>query len=88
MAEALLVDDDPNQLRGLGELVEREGFTTRRAATIAEARALLLERVPDVVITDLVLPDGSGLDLLKTLEEESSKTQMVLVTGKIGRAHV
>ena len=81
MPDALLVDDDPNQLRGLGELVEREGFATRLAATVAEARTLLDERLPDVILTDLVLPDGSGLDLLKVLQEESTKTQLVLVTG-------
>ncbi len=81
MPEALLVDDDPNQLRGLSELVEREGFTTQLAASIAEARELLAARIPDVVLADLVLPDGSGLDLLNVLEEDPGKTQMVLVTG-------
>jgi two-component system response regulator AtoC len=81
MPEALLVDDDPNQLRGLSELVEREGFTTQLAASIAEARKLLAARIPDVVLADLVLPDGSGLDLLNVLEEDPGKTQMVLVTG-------
>ncbi|HKA28318.1 MAG TPA: sigma-54 dependent transcriptional regulator [Candidatus Binatia bacterium] len=81
MPDALLVDDDPNQLRGLCELVEREGFATRMATTVAEAQALLNESLPDVVLTDLVLPDGSGLDLLKALQEEPSKTQVVLVTG-------
>src|SRR5262249_20365334 len=81
MPDALLVDDDPNQLRGLCELVEREGFATRTATTVAEARGLVDESLPDVVLTDLVLPDGSGLDLLKALQEEPTKTQVVLVTG-------
>src|SRR5262245_35277815 len=81
MPEALLIDDEPSQLRGLTELVEREGFTTRGAATIAEARAMLADRMPDVVLADLVLPDGSGLDLLSVLEDDPGKTQMVLVTG-------
>jgi two-component system, NtrC family, response regulator AtoC len=81
MPDALLVDDDPNQLRGLAELVEREGFTTRTASTVGEARVLLNQQLPDVVLTDLVLPDGSGLDVLKILQDEPSKTQVVLVTG-------
>jgi len=81
MREALLIDDEPSQLRGLTELVEREGFTTRGAATIAEARAMLADRMPDVVLADLVLPDGSGLDLLGVLEDDPGRTQMVLVTG-------
>jgi two-component system response regulator AtoC len=81
MPDALLIDDDPSQLRGLAELVEREGFTTRTAADFAGARAALAERMPDVVLSDLVLPDGSGLDLLTVLEENPGKTQMVLITG-------
>ena len=81
MPDALLIDDDPNQLRGLAELVEREGFTTRMAGDLAAARAALVERMPDVVLADLVLPDGSGLDLLTVLEEDPGKTQMVLITG-------
>jgi two-component system response regulator AtoC len=81
MPEALLIDDDPNQLRGLAELVEREGFTTRTAGDLAAARNAVAEHMPDVVLADLVLPDGSGLDLLSVLEEYPGKTQLVLVTG-------
>jgi len=81
MPDALLIDDDPNQLRGLAELVEREGFTTRTAGDLAAARTALAERMPDVVLSDLMLPDGSGLDLLSVLEEDPGKTQMVLITG-------
>jgi DNA-binding NtrC family response regulator len=81
MPEALLIDDDPNQLQGLAELVEREGFTTRTAGDVAAARNALAERMPDVVLADLVLPDGSGLDLLTVLEQDPGKTQLVLVTG-------
>jgi two-component system, NtrC family, response regulator AtoC len=80
MPDALLIDDDPNQLRGMAELVEREGFTTRTAGTLAEARGLLEDRTPDVVLSDLVLPDGSGIDLLKDLDRTQS-TDMVLITG-------
>jgi DNA-binding NtrC family response regulator len=81
MPEALIIDDDPEQLRGLAELVEREGFTTRTAGDLAAARAALDDRMPDVVLSDLMLPDGSGLDLLSVLEEDPGKTQMVLITG-------
>ena len=63
MADALIVDDDADHLEGLAELVAREGFTTRTATTLAEARAAIAEAVPDVVLTDLVLPDGNGLEL-------------------------
>jgi DNA-binding NtrC family response regulator len=80
MPDALLIDDDVDHLRGLAELVEREGFATRTAGTLAAARGVLEQYVPDVILTDLVLPDGSGMDLLKDVDG-TSKTEMVLITG-------
>jgi len=78
MPHALLVDDDPNVLLPFAELIEREGFETSVASTLEDARAVIGVKVPDVVLIDLVLPDGNGMDLLKELD---SSTQVVLVTG-------
>jgi DNA-binding NtrC family response regulator len=80
MPEALIVDDDASTLQGLVELVAREGFTSRGARTIEEARTELRSAMPDVVLTDLRLPDGSGLDLLPELDGNAT-TQVVLITG-------
>ena len=78
MLHALVVDDDPAILTALAELVEREGFTTTVASTVTDALALIRTKNPDVVLTDLVLPDGNGIDLLKDLD---AATQVVLITG-------
>lgn len=78
MPRALLVDDDPNVLLPFSELVEREGFETSVASTLADARALIGAQAPDVILIDLVLPDGSGMDLLRDLDH---RTQVVLITG-------
>jgi len=78
MLHALVVDDDPAILTALAELVEREGFTTTVASTVSDGRALISTKNPDVVLTDLVLPDGNGMDLLKDLDVG---TQVVLITG-------
>jgi len=80
MPHALLVDDDANLLSGLAELVEQEGFTTSTVGTLTDARAQLADRAPDVVLTDLVLPDGSGLELLRDLESNPT-AEVVLITG-------
>src|SRR6266446_7760539 len=80
MPEALIVDDDGSALQGLMELVTREGFTSRGARTVEEARSELRTALPDVVLTDLRLPDGSGLDLLPELDGNTT-TQVVLITG-------
>ena len=63
MPHALLVDDDANFVMGLSEVVAREGFTTKTAATLKEARAELAKGTPDVVLVDLHLPDGLGLEV-------------------------
>jgi two-component system response regulator AtoC len=80
MPHALAVDDDPNFLSALAELIEGQGFTTNVACTLRDARAQVSHRTPDVALVDLYLPDGSGIDLLKDLELGAS-TEVVLMTG-------
>ncbi len=65
---ALIVDDDPGFLAGLAELVKREGFSVASASTLKQARAEIAARLPDILLVDLNLPDGSGLDLLEGFE--------------------
>ena len=78
--EALLVDDDATQLEALAEVVQLEGFAVRTAASVEEARQRLAERTPDVIISDLMLPDGNGLELRE--HPTASETEMVLITGQ------
>jgi two-component system, NtrC family, response regulator HydG len=67
MPHALIVEDDPNSLSGLSAILAADGFSVDTAITLAEARAALTRFIPDVVLVDLNLPDGSGLDLLQHL---------------------
>jgi DNA-binding NtrC family response regulator len=78
---ALLVDDDPASLRALAEWIEEEGFAVRTATTLEEARGRLEAPVPDVVLIDLYLPDGMGLELLEDLRELPD-TDVVVITGQ------
>ena len=80
MPRALILDDDVGFLVGIAELVEREGFTTVTANTVAQARTLLTEDPPDVVISDLMLPDGSGIDLLDGIPP-GARTEFIVITG-------
>ena len=80
MAHALIVDDDTNAVTVLAELVASEGFTTATAGTLQEARRQMAIRRPDVVLLDLVLPDGSGMDLFQDVESRNT-TEIVLITG-------
>ncbi len=81
MPHALLVDDDVPFISGLAEVVGLEGFTTRIAHSLKEARAELARTPPDAVLIDLHLPDGTGLDLFKELEA-TPRTEIILITGQ------
>ncbi len=77
---ALIVEDDESALESLSELVGRQGFSTSTATTLERARDLLSRRPPALLLLDLQLPDGNGLDLLDDVGEESD-IEVVLVTA-------
>src|SRR5690242_16268458 len=80
MSHVLIVDDDANTREALAALASHEGFTVATAGTIAEARIQLVRQRPDVVLMDLRLPDGSGIDLFDDLEDRAS-VETILITG-------
>jgi two-component system response regulator AtoC len=81
MPQALLVDDDVNFILGLAEVVGREGFATKTTHNMKDARAEIAKSMPDVLLVDLNLPDGSGMDLFRDIET-SPQTEVVLITGQ------
>ena len=76
----LVVDDDTNAREALIALVALQGFTVLGASSLKEARIQLLRQQPDVILIDLKLPDGNGMELVGDLECLDA-TQVVLVTG-------
>jgi two-component system, NtrC family, response regulator HydG len=80
MPQVLLVDDDPETLEWLSEFVRGEGFTVATADSLRAAQIQLTRATPDVILTDLLLPDGEGIELLAELETPES-TEVVVITG-------
>jgi two-component system, NtrC family, response regulator PilR len=77
----LVVDDEPD-LRTLYELtLLREGFRVEAAGSVKEAWQFLAERHFDVVITDMRLPDGLGLELLQRIKAEQRSERCVVITA-------
>ena len=77
----LVVDDEPD-LRTLYELtLLREGYDIDTAGSVEEALARLEARRYSLVITDMRLPDGSGLDLLRRLEETDRSEKAIVITA-------
>jgi two-component system, NtrC family, response regulator PilR len=77
----LVVDDEPD-LRTLYELtLLREGYDVETAGTVEAATLHLKDRVYSAVITDMRLPDGTGLDLLRWLEENGRREKAIVITA-------
>lgn len=77
----LVVDDEPD-LRTLYELtLLREGYDIETAGTVQDAMLHLKDRIYSAVITDMRLPDGTGLDLLRWLEETGRREKTIVITA-------
>ena len=77
----LLVDDDPQMVELLTEILEGEDLQVTGASNAAQGIAELESTDFRVVFLDLIMPGGSGIELLKAIERQDRKTPVVLVTG-------
>jgi two-component system response regulator PilR (NtrC family) len=79
---SLLVIDDEPDLRTLYELtLLREGYEVETAGSVEEALQMLEERSYSAVISDMRLPDGSGLDILAQLEADARREKAIVITA-------
>lgn len=65
--DILIVEDEPDIASLIAQALQREGLAARRAPNLAEARRALAERLPAVLLVDLGLADGSGLQLVREM---------------------
>jgi DNA-binding NtrC family response regulator len=80
MSHALIVEDDRESAEVMAALIATEGFTVATAHSLREARAQLAMNQPDLVLLDLMLPDGSGMELIHD-SSELSNSEVVFITG-------
>ncbi|PPE69771.1 sigma-54-dependent Fis family transcriptional regulator [Caldimonas thermodepolymerans] len=80
MGHALIVEDDADSAEMMAALIASEGFTAATATSLRDARRQLALQEPDIVLLDLVLPDGSGMELFNE-PETLANTEVVLITG-------
>lgn len=76
----LIVEDEPAILESVAFALRREGFEVRTAATCSAARELL--EGCDLVVLDLMLPDGDGLDLLRSLRQKGTTTAVIVLSSR------
>ena len=81
-AHVLVVDDEPQILRGLRVILRSAGFQVSQAETKREALDAIAVRPPDVIILDLVLPDGNGVEVCEEVRRWS--TLPIIVLSAVG----
>jgi two-component system phosphate regulon response regulator OmpR len=77
----LVVDDDPEIRKLLARYIESQGFRVLLAASCHELRERLATHQIDLVVLDVMLPDGSGLDLCRDLRAQRSSVPIILLTA-------
>ncbi len=77
----LVIDDDSDLRRICLDMLGARGYRTQGAASVGEGLRAFGERQPAVVLLDLKLPDGTGLDVLRELQRRSPVTPVVVVSG-------
>ena len=77
----LVVDDEPDILQLLEITLSRMHLNTRKASSLAEAKASLSEQTPDLCLTDMKLPDGNGLTLIEYMQNDYPDVPVAMITA-------
>src|SRR6266850_572545 len=81
MAHLLVVDDEPSARTTLALLLRKRGHRVAAAEGVASATKRLAEECFDLVVTDLRMPDGDGLDVLQAARAQADATEVILLTA-------
>ncbi len=80
--KVLVVDDDPAICLVIAEALKRQGHIVRTVGSIAERRVALPGFVPDILITDVMLPDGDGLDDVSAILAERPGLKVIILSAQ------
>jgi two-component system copper resistance phosphate regulon response regulator CusR len=80
--QILLLEDDLETARAVSAGLERRGFTVSVAGDFASARRLIGERRFDAAVLDVMVPGGSGLDVLRAIRDGGSSMPVLLLTAR------
>ena len=78
----LIVEDEIELLDSMASYLKNEDFICEKASTFFEAEDKLISFNYDIILLDITLPDGSGIDLLKLIKEKSPTTGVLIVSAK------
>jgi two-component system response regulator PilR (NtrC family) len=81
MSRILVVDDEPSLRELLGIMLRKDGYQVLEAQSRATAAAVLAKGSVDMVITDVKLPDGDGIEILRHVKAASPGTAVIVMTA-------
>ena len=83
-SRVLIIEDEPDIRKTIDYNLSKESFQVFQAGSIAEGELSILDNSPDVIILDLMLPDGSGLTLCRDIKsnEQTKHIPVILLTAK------
>src|SRR6056297_1057250 len=83
MSDILIVDDERDIRELISDILEDEGYTTRRAGNSDEAMTAIAAEQPGVLILDIWLKDSQmdGIDILKTVKRDYPDVPVVIISG-------
>lgn len=84
-AHILLVDDDPDFRGMIHTALSRVGYTVHEAANGRAALELLQDRIIDLVLTDIIMPEADGYEIIKKLKSSPSSPPLIAVSGGSAR---
>ena len=83
MAEILVAEDNSLLLQLLETLLSNSGHKVTTVSTVNEALHIILKQRFDLVITDLIMPDRPGIELVAELNRSAPRTKIIVISGKI-----
>src|SRR5437870_5775981 len=81
MSSILVVEDEEHFRNIIGEILELEGYDVGLTGSAIEAVHLCQERIPDLVITDLVMPEMNGQELIRSLRQSHPNLPVLAMSG-------
>jgi len=79
--DTLIVDDEDKIRNLLSRIIKLEGFTVKEAADLKSARKIVEKDLPDVILCDVKLPDGNGVEFVHEMKTRFPLTEMILLTA-------
>lgn len=81
MANILIVDDEELIREALKQIVERAGHQAQCAQNGSEAMQMIANLLPDLIITDLIMPETEGLELIRSLKSSIDPIKIIAISG-------